>query len=1002
MAARHHLLVWIVAGIALWATRADGATQAAPPRYDIWSPEYSKLPRSGPIASVTQTSSGYLWLGSERGVIRFDGRRNQIFDPEKTPELRGYSISQLARDPIEGLWILTERGSLAFYKDGKFRRVGESEGMPEQGILTVCPDLAGGLLAVTVGKGLYRYKAGEASSPTNIEGLAPNAFVRRIFSDSQGRKWLVAVAQEWATLCSLEANLAVPIGEPIPASSKFEPSPTGGILFVSGDELWRYDGERSALLTDQLPLADSGSEVTAIQESDNGLIWIGSRTEGLMVYSPHLDQVYRSVDLGFEFENRHVTAICVDREDHIWVADGSGTVHRIRERILESVRPGGGAGDSVVRTICQARDGAMWVGTDGGGLYRGKDGEYTRFGIEHGLPGEEIQSVREDADGVLWVAVSKKGLFRGEKGRFSHVSIGGSEDVRALYLDPDNVLWAGTYDNGLFRREGNAFVPVKIAQKDGAFEEQSVICMTQDRTGALWVGTHGGGLKKVGKDGVERHYFRRQGDEKSLPINYIFALHADDEGYLWVGTSKGLSRFDGESFRSVPLADGLGDTPVFQIYEDGLGRLWLVSDTGVLRIEKPALEGFFEGALDSVRYAVFDQTDGMRDIPSNGGSQPMACQTRSGKLWIPTGSWVAVLDPLNMKQNPRTPIVVIEEISVDNVRRDISEPIVILPGADEIAIGFTAISFADPHRVTYSYRLEGVDSDWIVRRGVPMATYRDLPPGEFTFHLKAANKDGVWTPKGKTLSFTVLPPFWRTNVFMAFVVVAAILSVRYISLKKIRARLKFALRERALESERVRIAKDMHDDLGANLTQISLMGELLRRNPDDPKEVEKTAGRISERSRQVSLKLDEIVWAVNPKNDTADKLASYLVHFAEEFLEPAGIACRLDVPARLPDFAIDSELRHNVFLTVKEAMNNAVKHSGATEIWLRISCDQTRIRITVEDNGKGFDPGKATSEGSDGLANMRKRVEDQGGEFEIVSQPGNGASIACAFNLSEQ
>lgn len=1001
MAARHHLLALLVAGFALWAKRAEGAPQFAPPRYDLWSPEYSQLPRSGPIASITQTPSGYLWLGTGRGVVRFDGRNNQIFDPVRTPELRGYSISQLVRDPVEGLWILTERGSLAFYKSGKFRRVGASEGMPEQGILTVCSDGTGGLLAVTVLKDVYRYKAGENTTSLKIEGLGANARIRRIFSDSQGLRWLVAVRQGLATLYSLGGNLATPIGESVPDASKFEASQTGGILVVSGEKLWRYGGEGAELLTDKLPFTDSGSEVTAIQESDNRLIWIGSRTQGLMIYSPGLDRVFRPADLGFEFENRHITAIYMDREYHIWIADGGGTVHRIRERILDIVRPGEKHGDFLIRTICEAGDGAMWIGSNGGGLYRVKDGVSARFGIEHGLFGEKIQSVCGDADGVLWAAVSEKGLFKRENETFSHVAVGDSQDVRALYLDRENVLWAGTYDSGLFRREGAAFVPVGIARKDGAFEEQSVTCITEDRTGALWVGTHGGGLKKVGKQGVESHYSRIEGDEKSLPINYIFALHADDRGYLWVGTSKGLSRFDGESFRSVRLADGLGNTPVFQIFEDRLGRLWLVSDTCVLKIEKPALEGFFEGESDSVRCAVFDETDGMKDIPSNGGSQPMACQTADGKLWIPTGGWVAVLDPMNMKQNDRAPIVEIEEFRADNIPYDVSEPIVILPGANEITIGFTGISFADPHRVTYSYRLEGYDEDRIVRRGAPMAIYRDLPPGDYTFHLKAANKDGVETPRGKTLSFKLLPPFWRTKTFLALAVGAAFLSFRYISLKKIRARLKFALRERALESERVRIAKDMHDDLGANLTQIGLMGELLRRNSGNQKEVEKTAERIAQRSRLVSSKLDEIVWAVNPKNDTADKLASYLVHFAEEFLEPADIACRLDVPSRLPDFAIDSELRHNIFMTVKEAMNNAVKHSGATEIWLRISCDQSRLRISIEDNGIGFDPEKATSAGSDGLSNMRKRVEDQGGEFEAVSQPGKGAAIKCVFKLQE-
>ncbi len=999
MAARIHLPALVLAGVVLATISPQGAPPSAPqlPRFDIWSPPYLRLHSSDAISSLTQTREGYLWIGTARGVIRIDGRSSRIYNPDKEPALRGYSIAQLVRDPIRGLWIRTDRGSLSFYRDGSIQSVGQARGMPELGVtsMTVAKD---GFRAITTGNRLFHLREDGVVS-AEIRGLAPDAQARRLIQDSDERLWLTAPVEGHSALYALKDSAAVPTGVALPDNALIEPSLSGGLLIASGTALTRYDGSTSMTLTDDLPFDKAETEITAIlDDQKHGLVWIGSRTQGLVAWSRPGSMALRPRDLGFSLETPSITALFQDREYHVWVSDGSGHLHRIRERTIETLRPGASSAHSLVRSVCEGRDGSMWIGTEGGGLFRTRDGRSEPFGAAHGLPGKEVSAVCEDQDGTLWAAVENKGLFRLVGGRFRKLKGFPSSAVTALYLAPSGTLWVGTRDRGLFREDKGAVLPVEIASRDGSFEERSVSRIVADRDGALWIGTSGGGLKRLEGDTVA-HFQHGENPVTSPPNNYIFALHADADGDLWIGTPRGLTRYNGESFQDVKLAETAAEPQVFDIFEDGQRRLWLASDTGLLRLERPFIESYFDGGTPVVRHAVFDETDGMKDLPSNARSQPAGWQTKSGKLWIPTGGQIAVLDPLRMARNLRAPAVVIEEFRADETVYDLSAPIIVPPGAKEFTIRYTGISFADPHRVTFRRWLDGKDPDWVERSGVGLATYQDLRPGRYTFHLKAANKDGVWTPGAQTLEFVLLPPFWLTSWFLTLCVVAVILLVRYVSLKKVRARLGYLLRERALENERARIAKDMHDDLGANLTQISLMSELLRRNPENPDDVTRNAERIGERSRQVSQKLDEIVWALNPRNDSLDKLASYLVHFTEEFLEPVEIRYRLDVPARLPDREVDSELRHNIFMTLKEALNNAVKYSDARAITLRIAFKEPELRFSVEDDGKGFNPADAGGAGSDGLANMRRRVEDHNGRFEISSAPGEGTQVTCVFPL---
>jgi len=319
------------------------------------------------------------------------------------------------------------------------------------------------------------------------------------------------------------------------------------------------------------------------------------------------------------------------------------------------------------------------------------------------------------------------------------------------------------------------------------------------------------------------------------------------------------------------------------------------------------------------------------------------------------------------------------------------------PEHRRLEFDFTALSFAAPENVQFRHRLEGFDDDWVEAGPQRTAAYPRLPAGNYVFRVTACRSDGVWNQGGATLSLVVTPFLWQTWWFrsaaLAAFTLAIIAIVRYVSFRRLHERLRLLEQQAALHKERARIAKDIHDDLGANLTQIALLGELAQQDRGEPEKAAERSGKISSTARQAIKSLDEIVWAVNPRNDTLAHLLDYSGQFALDYLRLAGIRCRLDFPEQTPARDLSTDLRHNVFLVVKEAIHNIVKHSRATEAWVRATVSDQALDMVVEDNGCGFEraPDDAVS---DGLRNMRQRLAEVGGECRIESRPGQGTKVA--------
>ena len=576
---------------------------------------------------------------------------------------------------------------------------------------------------------------------------------------------------------------------------------------------------------------------------------------------------------------------------------------------------------------------------------------------------------------------------------------GNDEPVIALCENGDDGLWMGTMQGGL-----KSFRAGRISDElpGGERLSQPVTALLREPDGRLWIGT-GGGLRLL-HEGRLRAFGRREG----LPGNSVRTLHRDTNGVLWIGTGAGLARLSAGKLVAFTRAHGLPDEVISQILSDDLGNLWVGCNQGIFRVATREFEAVAAGDAVRVNAISYGRAEGMESLECTGGFHPAGLKARDGKLWFSTVKGLVLVDPAAISINEIPPPVVIEQVLVDGVVQselsNTASPPQLGPGVQRVEFHFTALSLVAPERNRFKYRLEGLENAWVDAGSQRFVTYPHLPPGRYAFRVTACNNDGVWSERGATMAFVVRPHFYETWWFGVCAVTLLLgggaWAVRFTAVRRLRRKLHRLEEINAVEKERTRIAQDIHDELGANLTRIALLTEVGQKHRDQPEEVAADLGKISATAREAVRAMDAIVWAVNPRNDSLDNFANYISQFAEEFFRPTAIRCRLDVPADLPEQPLSTEARHQLFLAVKEALNNVVRHSGASEVWVRLGMEHGELKLTIADNGHGIASLAAKGAGHDGLDNIRQRIEGLGGRFDLQSDAASGTSLILRLPLS--
>jgi len=988
---------WLAAaclGLGLWLGPGSPALAAAGQRFhvDAWGTHEGLT--ANEVLAIVQTHDGYLWLGTLNGLVRFDGLQFKVFDEHNTPGLPSGRIVYLFEDSQTNLWIGTETAGALRLQNNHITDLGFGKGSSEGRLRAACEDSTGAVWLRAYNGELARYHDGKLDRLGRI-----------------GRGHTLIVEKSGFLLAGTEQiDPAAVRGAMPPPTTRVSgmsqvdfllASRTGGRWCLGQDGVTKmvekWVGDSLELNLGPYPWKDL--DITAACEDLEGNLIVGTRTNGVWWYGS--DRKATKVE---GLAGNYVLALHMDDAGGLWVGLDPGGLNRVRRQLFH---PLDAATNLTVHSVCEDGQGRLWFSSTSRGVDYWKDDilKNTDSSIWT-LSRFDARALLVDGNQNLWAATFSDGLFCWSKDQFLPAQ--GYPDLNrsiyALYQDRSGRLWAGT-ERGLAFRDGQAW---RVFTTSDGLSANIVRALADDADGNLWIGTEGGGLNCL-KDGKITPVQPANG----FPSKNISALYMDQEGVLWVGTlGNGLIRFQSGRWINYTTDNGLDGNGVDYIIEDEQGCLWIGSNAGLMRVKKSDLNAFAAGTLDFIPCHSYGQRDGLPSDECTLGSQPAACRASDGTLWFPTIAGLVPI-PAQIQNHTNALHVLIESVLIEGQEQGANGPngrppqsVVVPPGKELLEIRYTGLNWDDPQQVRFQCRMEGYESkprDAGKRRAVQ---YSKLPPGNYHFQVTARNEDGVWNPLlAARLEVTVLPAFWQTSTFQAAVagaLLAGIIALVYfISTQKLQRQLAGLRQHQALEKDRARIARDIHDQVGASLTQLSLLGEMVQSDQENPVEVAAHAGQISQTARETARALDEIVWTVNPSNDTLEGLINYICKHAEEYLAVAGLRYRLEAPAQLPAVQISPEARHNVFLAAKESVTNIVKHAAASEACIRLRLEPGGFSLEIEDNGRG-PAGLAgpAAQSRNGLRNMRKRMEDIGGKFEIGPGPKGGTLVRLTAPLN--
>jgi PAS domain S-box-containing protein len=766
---------WIFLALALptVASAQTGAPGLDPQKpisqylHDIWTIDQG-LPQNGVLA-IAQGRDGYLWLGTEAGLVRFDGVTFTTFTTANTSGLKDDYVSAVMVDSSGDVLVGTWVGGVSRLGAGTSAAIPGAEGAFVNGVYR---DRAGRLWVARTG-GLALLRDGAFQPAAGTQGS-----VFSLAEDSSGL--LLAGTREG--LVTWRGDRFVPWHPPggkgiAGAVWTVYHDRADGWWFGTPDALYHSRGARLERFDAAAGLPPGG--VTSILESRNGELWVGTDGGGLARLVHRRFQRFAAQD---GLSDDAVTALLEDREGSLWVGTRHGGLNRFRQPIFTLYTPREGLSASVVWSVYGDRQGALWIGTELSGLDRLQHGRFTNT-----MPGKSVVATLQTRDGLLWAATSG-GLARLRGGRWEPMRFPGPHPlpkVSALTQDRTGALWLGG-DDGLFRWDGRA---LRDYTEQAGLGTAKVRTIVEDGDGVLWIGTHGRGLVRL-----QNGRFTAWTTKEGLSNDVVESLFADEHG-LWVGTESGLNLVrggpEGGRITVLPLKFDVLMTDLFEILKDDGGHLWLSSNQGLARVSQPDLLAAADGTGDSVLAQEMVSLDGRRRIEFNGTSQNAGWKSPDGRLWFPSIKGLVVVDPARLTSNPLPPPVHIERIVVDGRALPLTDSVSVPPGGGMLELHYTATSLLVPERVRFRYRLEGYDRSWVEAGARRVAYYTRVPGGRYRFHVQAANNDGVWNESGAALPFRLglhLYETWWFYGLIGLAVVAAFLGIIRLRVRAIQQR----------------------------------------------------------------------------------------------------------------------------------------------------------------------------------------------------------------------
>ena len=934
---------------------------------DRWASE-SGFP-GGSVYAITQTADGYLWIGAEKGLVRFDGLTFRLFDPGSASEI-GPAVLGVAAGPDGSLWARLRGPALVRYHDGAFEHV-----LREAGVVSaMLRGRDGTMLLSTLGNGVMAYR-GERFEPVAATKALPGpSFVISIADANDGAIWLG--------------------------------TRDAGLVRAAGGRVNRY--------TEGLP----DLKINCLLSGHGGDVWIG--TDGGVARWNGTEITTSGVPAAI----RRTAALTMirDRRSNVWIAGSQGLLRVSSNGAVESASDAGWH----VATVFEDRDGNIWVGTDRG-LERWRDPVFTTYSVAQGMPADAVGPLYADESGRVWFGPSSGGLFWIRDGVVTPAKQAGvGDDVVYAIHGGGGEVWVGRQRGGMtrLRVHDGAIQAEHFTQRQG-LAQNSVFAIHRSRDGAVWAGTLSGGVSVLkggtfatydtasglpsntvtsileasdstmwfgtpnGLAAFSRGGWRTYATDEGLPSNDISVVFQDRKGVIWIGTAKGLAILEGDRVRPVGASAAELRGSILGVADDRGGSLWITAADHVMRIDRDALfhDRLAPGGIR--QYGVADGLVAVESIKRPG----IVVADPAGRVWFALMRGLSVADPLRADDTGLPAVTFVEQITADGTPVDVHGAIRIPSSRRRVAVSYAGLSLSVPERVRYRYRLDAFDHEWSDPVAERQAVYTNLAPGHYRFRVIASNSDGTWNGTEAVLPFEVRAMFWQTAWFRLSVLAAAGLAgwgIYRLRVRRLAAQLNVRFEERL--AERTQIARELHDTLLQGFLSASMQLHVAASRLPDDAPAKPALSRVLDLMRTVIEDGRKAVQGLRSSSSAPHELEQAFAG-AQQEIGVSDADYRVIVEGR--PRSLNPIIRDEVYRIGREALVNAFRHSGAAHIEIELEYGPQELSVFVRDDGRGVDPDviRTGSDGHWGIIGMRERAQRIGGHLKIRSRAAAGTEV---------
>ena len=931
----------------------------------------------GPVYAIAQTSDGYLWIGAEKGLVRFDGLTFRLIDAGSGTGA-GPAVLGVAGAADGSLWARLRGVGLVRSRGGRLDNLLADQGAPRSVVTAMDRGRDGVMLLATLGHGAMAYRGGRFE-PVTVPGTLPSSsFVISIVEATDGAIWL---GTRDAGLFRVRGTQVSRYADGLPDLK------INCLLAAPGGEVWigtdrgvaRWNG--TEITQAGVPAALRGTPALGLTRDRESNLWVAAGARGLLRLSPN-GAVHAAAEAGWSLG--HVAATFEDRDGNLWVGTDRG-IERWRDPVFTTYSGPQGLPPDASGPIHAAADGRVWFGPSRGGLFWIRDGQVHQV-KEAGLPDDVVYSIH-GGEGEVWVGRQRGGvtvLRVGDGGitaeRYTQRDGLAQDSVFAIHRTRDGSVWAGTLSGGAsLLTQGR---PVTYDTRSG-LPSNTVASLLEAGDGTMWFGTPNG-LTALSPRGW-RTYTTADG----LPSNDVNTLFEDRVGTLWVGTAKGVALVQGGTVTSAGASAPELRRSILGFADDGRGWLWIHATDEILRVNRQALAGNALQPGDVRRYGIADGLLGVDSVKRH----RIVTQDAQGRIWFALTRGLSMADPARADGRALPAVTLVEQLTADGVSVDMRGPIRLSSSRRRIAVDYAGLSLAVPERVRFRYRLDGFDRDWSDPVAERQAVYTNLAPGPYRFRVIASNSDGLWNGTEASLSFEIQPLVWQTAWFQLTAVACTGLAgwgLYRLRVRQVSRRLNARFEERL--AERTRIAQELHDTLLQGFVSASMQLHVAVDGLPEASPARASLGRVHDLMRRV---IDEGRNAVRGLRSST---------IGPHDLEQAFAGVQQEVGIGTATYRVIVEgrprelkpmIRDEVYRIGREGLVNAFRHSGATHVELELEYGAKELHVLVRDDGRGIDP-QVVHGGSDGhwgITGMRERAQRIGATLKIRSRADAGTEV---------